>query len=145
MPYRRMISELINRHPVGVLRAAWVWLWVSFGGIVSTLSALLAIYFFLPFMARATGLDIVAAADITAGAVEQAADGSIVKMLLLILGICVGMFGAGNLVFLKIIYHLASKPCVLHSEQGQAAMRDTVREGFRQILAEIKLGHIVER
>lgn len=145
MPYAKMISELILRHPAAALRAAWAWIWISFGGIVTSLSALLTLYFLLPMVAHATGLDIITAADVTAGAVEKAADGSIVRMLLLILGICVGLFGAGNLLFLKIIYQLASKPCVLHSEQGQAAMRDVVREGFRQILAEIKLGHITER
>jgi hypothetical protein len=108
-----------------IIQGAWL---LSTGGIVSTVSALVGIYFIFPLVAGAVGLsEAIEAADAMAGTVETAADGSIVKMLLIAL--IVSLCTQGALVWM--IIRNASRPCLMQSEHGKTVVRDTLRECWR--------------
>jgi hypothetical protein len=101
-------------------------------GMVASTAGLVAVLILFPMLLPAQGLgDIAGAASDIAGAVETAADGSIVRMLLLALIASIATQAACVLLVFRLMFRTASKPCVLQSEQAHGVLRDTLRECWR--------------
>lgn len=101
-------------------------------GMVASTAGLVAVLILFPMLLPAQGLgDIAGAAADIAGAVETAADGSIVRMLLLALIASIATQAACVLLVFRLIFRTASKPCILQSDQSLSMIRDTLRECWR--------------
>lgn len=104
----------------------------STAGMVASTAGLVAVLILLPMLLPAQGLgDIAGAASDIAGAVEAAADGSIVRMLLLALIASIATQAACVLLVFRLMFRTASKPCILQSDQSLSMIRDTLRECWR--------------
>ena len=104
----------------------------STAGMVASTAGLVAVLILFPMLLPAQGLgDIAGAASDIAGAVETAADGSIVRMLLLALIASIATQAACVLLVFRLMFRTASKPCILQSDQSLAMIRDTLRECWR--------------
>ena len=104
----------------------------STAGMVGSTAGLFAIIFLFPLVLPAQGLvEVAGAAGSIAEAVEVAADGSIVRMLLLALIASIATQAACVLLVFRLMFRTASKPCVLQSEQAHGVIRDTLRECWR--------------
>ena len=104
----------------------------STAGMVGSTAGLFAIIFLFPLVLPAQGIgDALGAAGSIAEAVEVAADGSIVRMLLIALIASITTQGACVLLVFRLMFRTASKPCVLQDDQGRAVIRDTLRECWR--------------
>lgn len=101
-------------------------------GMAGSTAGLFTIIFLFPLVLSAQGLvDALGAAGTVAEAVEVAADGSIVRMLLLALIASIATQAACVLLVFRLMFRTASKPCVLQSEQAHGVIRDTLRECWR--------------
>ena len=104
----------------------------STAGMVGSAAGLFTIFFLFPLVLPAQGIgDALGAAGSIAEAVEVAADGSIVRMLLLALIASITTQGACVLLVFRLMFRTASKPCVLQTEQAHGVIRDVLRECWR--------------
>ena len=104
----------------------------STAGMVGSTAGLFAIIFLFPLVLPAQGLvEVAGAAGSIAEAVEVAADGSIVRMLLIALIASIATQAACVLLVFRLMFRTASKPCVLQSEQAHGLIRDVLRECWR--------------
>jgi hypothetical protein len=101
-------------------------------GMVASTAGLVAVLILFPMLLPAQGIgDIAGAASDIAGAVETAADGSIVRMLLIALIASIATQAACVLLVFRLMFRTASKPCILQSDQSLSMIRDTLRECWR--------------
>ena len=101
-------------------------------GMAGSTAGLFMLFFLFPLVLPAQGIgEAVGVAGGIAEAVEVAADGSIVRMLLLALIASITTQGACVLLVFRLMFRTASKPCVLQSEQAHGVIRDTLRECWR--------------
>jgi len=101
-------------------------------GMAGSTAGLFAVIFLFPLVLPAQGIgEAVGVAGGIAEAVEVAADGSIVRMLLLALIASIATQAACVLLVFRLMFRTASKPCVLQSEQAHGVIRDTLRECWR--------------
>lgn len=101
-------------------------------GMIASTAGLVAVLILFPMLLPAQGLgDIAGAASDIAGAVETAADGSIVRMLLLALIASIATQAACVLLVFRLMFRTASKPCILQNDQSLSMIRDTLRECWR--------------
>ena len=104
----------------------------STAGMVASTAGLVAVLILFPALLPAQGIgEIAGAAAGIAGAVETAADGSIVRLLLIALICSIGTQAACVLLVFRLMFRTASKPCVLQSDQSLSMIRDTLRECWR--------------
>jgi hypothetical protein len=104
----------------------------STAGMVASTAGLVAVLILFPMLLPAQGIgEIAGAAAGIAGAVETAADGSIVRLLLIALIASIATQGACVLLVFRLMFRTASKPCILQSDQSLSMMRDTLRECWR--------------
>ena len=104
----------------------------STAGMVGSAAGLFTIFFLFPLVLPAQGIgDALGAAGSIAEAVEVAADGSIVRMLLLALIASITTQGVCVLLVFRLMFRTASKPCVLQTEQSHGVIRDVLRECWR--------------
>jgi hypothetical protein len=104
----------------------------STAGMVASTAGLVSVLLLFPALLPAQGIgEIAGAAAGIAGAVETAADGSIVRLLLIALICSIATQAACVLLVFRLMFRTASKPCVLQSEQAHGVIRDTLRECWR--------------
>jgi len=123
------MTRRMTRTAWNLARGAYL---ASTAGMVGSTAALFAIIFLFPLVLPAQGLvEVAGAAGSIAEAVEVAADGSIVRMLLIALIASIATQAACVLLVFRLMFRTASKPCVLQGDQGRAVIRDTLRECWR--------------
>lgn len=125
------MSNKVTTFSLKILRGVWV---ISSGGIVATVSALSTFYFLFPLAAQAAGLtDVASSVDAAAGAIEHAADGSIVRMLLIALIISLATHCVVLILGLRLVVNMVLKPCLLQSKTGHGIIRDVMWEIWREM------------
>ena len=127
-----MGANILWRLARGAYLASTAGMVASTAGMVASTAGLVAVLILFPMLLPAQGIgEIAGAAAGIAGAVETAADGSIVRLLLIALIASIATQAACVLLVFRLMFRTASKPCLLQADQARGVMRDTLRECWR--------------